>query len=224
MLSEHEIPLPPVEAKPQATSRQLRRFIARHNQQALLLAFFSLAGAAILWGMLYLGLYWFTLVAVTIGRSLNPATIAEISQRNLVGAEFLPHFVIGAVAVMVLGAIIRRKAILESLREQRRYLLWVAAELFMTVPNITFSIWGNLSAVCWLRRHETDQAWGLLRSMEAAGGRMSMASLPLEIQDGKTLLRVLFALQVVGLVGVREKAEGWFLCTQKRNGFSLRGV
>ena len=226
MLSEDDLPPPPqpdaAAGQPRATSRQLRRFITRHNRQALLLAFFSLAGSVLLWGMLYLGLYWFTLVAVTVGRSMNPKTIAEITQRDLVGADFLPHFLIGAVLVLVAGAVIRKKVSMESLREQRHYFLWVLIELFMAVPNITFSVWGNLSAMCRLRRGEIEQAWGLLRSMEAAGGRMSMASLPLEIQDERTLGRVVFALQVVGLVGVREKTEGWFLYLQKRNELSLR--
>lgn len=225
MLSEDDPPppsQPDAAGQPQATSRQLRKYITRHNRQALLLAFFSLAGSAVLWGMLYLGLYWFTLVAVTVGRSMNPKTIAEITQRDLVGADFLPHFLIGAVLAMVAGAVIRKKVRMESLREQRHYILWVLIELFMTVPNITFSIWGNLSAMCQLRRGEIEQAWDLLRTMEASGGRMSMASLPLEIQDERTLGRVVFVLQVVGLVGVREKTEGWFLYLQKRNGLSLR--
>ena len=51
---------------------------------------------------------------------------------------------------------------------------------------------------------------------------MSMASLPLEIQDEKALGHILFVLQIVGLVGVREKTEGWFLYLQNRQALILR--
>ncbi len=203
-------------------ARQLRRFIARHNQQAFLLAFFSLLGAAFTWAVLYLGLYWFTLVGITIGRSLNPATLPDITRRNLVSPNFLPGFGVGAAAVLGVAAFLRGRVRLEELRERRNYFLWIAAELFMAVPNITFSIWGNLSAVCRLRRGEIELASGLLRRMEDEGGRLTMASLPLEIQDEKALGRVVFALQLVGLVGVREKPEGWYLYLENRNALVLR--
>ena len=174
--------------------------------------------------MVYVGLYWFTLLAVTIGRSLNPATLGDVTQRNLVGTDFLPHFALGALIALAVAGLLRRKVNFDSLREHRHYLLWMVAELLMAVPNVTFSIWGNLSAVCRLRRGDMEAAWRLLQRMEEAGGRLSMASLPLEIQDGRVLNRVVFALQFVGLVGVREKEEGWFLYIQNRSALSLRTV
>lgn len=216
--------IPPPQPTPpsQPTSRELRRFVARHNRQALLLAFFSLLGAAVLWGIIYLGTYWFTLVAMTLRWSFNPATLPEITRRNIIGPDFLPHFLIGAAIALVSGAVFRKHVRLESLREHRHYFLWVLAELLMTVPNVTFSIWGNLSAICRLRRVEAEQAWRLLQRIEDEGGRMSMASLPLEIQDEKMLGHILFVLQIVGLVGVREKTEGWFLYLQNRQALVLR--
>ena len=223
---EEYLPDPPADSPPpapsQPTSRELQRFVARHNRQALLLAFFSLVGAGVLWGILYLGTYWFTLVTVTLKWSFNPETLPEITRRNIVGPDFLPRFLLGAFGALCLGAFFRKHVRLERLREQRHYFVWVLAELFMTVPNITFSIWGNLRAVCRLRRDEAEQAWNLLQRIEDLGGRMSMASLPLEIQDEKSLSRILFVLQIVGLVGVREKTEGWFLYLQDRHALVLR--
>ena len=59
--------------------------------------------------------------------------------------------------------------------------------------------------------------------MNEAGGRLSMSSLRTEIEDERTLGRVVFVLQLVGLVGVREYTHGWFLCLQSRDALVLLG-
>ena len=189
----------------------LRRYFARHNQQALLLALFSLVTAAILWGLIYLFVYWFALVAVTLSRSFNPATLVQVSDPNLLGAYFLPEFGGAVVLFLAVAAVVRQHLRIERLREQRHYFLWVAAELLMAVPNVTFAFFGNLSAITHLRRRDGVRAWRLLERMHAEGGRLNLASLRLEIEDEASLQRVLFALQLVGLVGLRENQGGWFV-------------
>ena len=59
-------------------ARALRRYVTRHNQQAVLLACCSLAAAAVLWAIIYVFVYWFSLVTITISRSTNIETINEI--------------------------------------------------------------------------------------------------------------------------------------------------
>ena len=124
---------------------------------------------------------------------------------------------------MALAGVLRHRWRVEKLREAQWYALWVLAELFLAVPNVTFSIWGNLMALCRLRKHEGVEAWRLLRRMNEAGGRLSLSSLPLEIEDERVLSRVVMTLQLVGLVGVREYTHGWFLCLQSRDALALLG-
>ncbi len=204
-------------------SHALRRYVARHNQQAILLALCSLAAAAVLWGIIYVFVYWFSLVAMTISRGTNVDTINDINRPDLVSVYFPLWFGVGALVTLLVAWALRRRLRVERLREARWYGLWVLAELFLAVPNVTFSIWGNLMALCRLRRQEAVEAWRLLRRMNEAGGRLSMASLRTEIEDERTLSRVIFVLQLVGLVGVREYAQGWFLCLQSRDALALLG-
>ena len=215
------------EADPAATradeaTRALRRYFAEHNRQALLLAFFSLVASAVLWALIYLFIYWFALVGVTISRSFDLKTIDQINRPDLLGRYFSWEFMAGAVIALVVAGVVRRRRLrVEKLREARYYLLWIAAELLMAVPNVTFSIWGNLAAITRLRRHEAADAWKLLQRIHEGGGRLSLSGLRQEIDDEKTLQHVVFALQLVGLVSVREYAQGWFLCLQNRDAYSL---
>ena len=204
-------------------TRALQRYVTRHNRQAILLALCSLVAAAILWGIIYVFVYWFSLVALTVSRGTNVETLDDINRTDLVSVYFPWWFAAGALAVLAVAWTLRRRVKLESLREAHWYALWVLAELFMAVPNVTFSIWGNLMALCRLRRREAYAAWRLLRRINEAGGRLSMTSLRAEFEDDKTFSRVVFALQLVGLVGVREYTHGWFLCLQSRDALVLLG-
>ncbi len=204
-------------------SRALRLYVRRHNRQALLLALCSLLAAAVLWGIVYVFVYWFSLMAMTVSRGTDMDTFNEISRPDLVSVNFPLWFGAGALVTLAVAWVLRRRVRAERLREAQWYALWVLVELFMAVPNVTFSIWGNLMALCRLRRQEAVEAWRLLRRMNEAGGRLSMSSLRTEIEDERTLNRVIFVLQLVGLVGVREYKRGWFLCLQGRDALVLLG-
>lgn len=199
-----------------ASLRALRRYIAAHNRQALLLTFFSLAAAVFLWGLTYIFVYWFTLVAVTVSLGFHAETIDQINRPNLAGPHFPLWFAAGALVSLIVAGLAKRRAELDRLREASHYFLWVVAELLMAIPNVTFAIWGNLRAVSFLGRTETYEAWRLLHRINEEGGRLKLSSLRLEIEDEKILGRVVFTLQLVGLVGVRENSHGWFLCLQNR--------
>lgn len=207
---------PPVQAaiSPYVAARPLKRYVGQHNRQALLLSLFSLVAAVFLWGMLYAFVYWFSLTVVTLTLSFNVNTLGQVSQRHLLGTNFAWWFAGGAVIYLGIAAIIRRNFRVEKLRESRFYLFWVLLELFMAIPNVTFSIWGNLRAFTKLGRNEIVGGWYLLQRMNQEDGRLSLSSLRLEIDDEKMLCRVMFALQIMGLVGMRESSGGWFLYLQ----------
>ena len=212
--------LPP--PSPDAAPNALRRYFAQHNRQALILAFFSLAASALLWAMIYVMVYWFALVGITVSRSMDLKTIDQINRPDIVGQHFTWEFTAGALVCLSVAAFVRHRRLrTEGLREARHYFLWIAAELLMSVPNVTFSIWGNLAAVTRLRRRDAAEAWKLLQRIHQEGGRLSLTGLRQEIEDEKTLQHVVFALQLVGLVSVREYAQGWFLCLQNRDAYKL---
>jgi hypothetical protein len=210
---------PRIRMNDESAPRALLRYIAKHNRQALLLTFLSLVSAALLWGLLYVLTFWFAMVTVTVTRSFNPDTLLQITEPKLLGPYFAAEFLAGASVVLLVAWVIRRHMRTEKVREARQYLLWLFLELFMAVPNVTFSIWGNLSAMVRLRRRETAEAWHLLQRMKEHGGRISMTSLRTEIEDEKTLGRVLVALQLIELVGIRENDDGWFLYLQNLESF-----
>ena len=219
--TDEEAELLLAEARRAAVVRALRRFVLRHNGQALVLAFFSFVTAAALWGLVYFFAYWFTLIFATLSRSFSPATLAEINDPGLVSAQFPWWFLGGALVALAVAWVVRGRVRLESLREARYYLLWVIVELLMAIPNVTFSIWGNLSPLVRMPRSEAASAWRLLERINHEGGRLSMASLRLEIEDERLLQHVVFVLQIVGLVDMREKREGWYLCLHNRDAFAL---
>ncbi len=49
---------------------------------------------------------------------------------------------------------------------------------------------------------------------------MNIANLRQEIDDEKTLQRVMYGLQIVGLISLRESQQGWFLYLQNRDAFA----
>jgi hypothetical protein len=218
-------PAPPTAAENHAAVvRGLRAYFRRHNTQALLLALFSLVASAILWALIYVLIYWFSLVAATLSRSFNPATLLQIDSPDLVGRNFPFYFLGGALLSLVLARLARGRLRPERLRVARYYLLWIVAELLLSVPNATLAIWGNLSALTRLRRRDAHAAARLLESLDATSGGLSLGRLGVEIEDEKTLQRVLFSLQLTGLVSVREKERGWFLCLEKPGTLILRSL
>ena len=226
MSSEDDKPGEPMDAtavaaKRAALVRGLRLYFRRHNIQAFILALFSLVAAAILWALIYVLVYWFCLVGATLAQSFNPSTLLNIEAPDLIGPNFPLYFAAGALLSLVIAGLVRKHWRPERLRDARFYLLWILAELLLSVPNVTFAIWGNLGAITRLRRRDAWAAARLLERLDASEGRLSLGSLRVEIEDEKTLGRLLFSLQLVGLVSVREKDSGWFLCLVKPETLAL---
>lgn len=208
-------------ASPYVAARPLRRFLGRHNRQALLLACISLVAALLLWGVVYGFSYWFVLVAYTLKKGLSMEPVPQFADIREVNLRFPWCFALGAVVYLGIAATLRRLYRPEKIREAGMYFFWVMLELFMVVPNVTFSVWGNLRAMTRLGKIEIVEAWYLLHRMNAQQGKLSLNSLPLEIEDEKTMWRVVFALQIMGLVGMRENSQGWFLYLQGKEAHAL---
>ena len=196
--------------------RALRRHVARHNWQALMLATASLALAVFLWAVIYVLINWLSLLVVTVQRSFTPGRLLEITDPQLLGPYFPLWFGLGALAMLLLAAGLQRRVKSADLRDRRMFVLWALYELFAAVPNVTFSFWGNLRAMVRLRRGEALAAWRVLERINALGGRLLLANVAVAIEDQAALPRVLTLLQVVELLGVRENEDGWFYYLQNR--------
>ena len=181
-----------------------------------MLAGFSLLLAAFLWGLLYGFVYWICLFVVTLSRSFNPATLLEITNADLISRWFPAWFAVGAMGMMALASFAGRRIHAAKLRERRLYVLWVAYELFMMIPNVTFGIWGNLRAIVRLPPREALRAWRVLDHIGKLGGRLAIAHVASEMEEPETLPRILVVLQIAELLGVRENEDGWFYYLQNR--------
>ena len=204
-----------------ALVQALHSYFLRHNVQALALALFSLVASAILWALVYIFVYWFSLVGATLSRSFNPATLLEIDDPDLAGRHFTLYFAGAAALLLVIAGLTRKYLRPERLLKARFYVLWIVAELLLAVPNATFAVWGNLHAITRLRRHDAVAAAQLLREIERSDGGLSLGRIGVDFDDKQALHRVLFALQLVGLVGLREKERGWFLCLEEQGMHTL---
>lgn len=197
----------------------LRRHLARHNARALGLAAGALVGAALLWGGLGFTAYWLALLGATIRRGTDPERFTEVyDARDLVGPGFAAALAAGALGLLGLAVLGRRRGWSDALRERRFHLFWIVAELLLLAPNLTLAIWGNLRAVVWLRGRELTLAWHLLQAVgehETRGERLPLARAGAELDARDTergLDRALFALQLAELVSLRsDPDEGWFL-------------
>jgi hypothetical protein len=200
----------------------VRAHFRRHNIEALSLAVFALVGSAALWALIYGGVYWLALIGATVSTGLNPETNDQVGSPDLLGRHFGLVFLDGALVTLLVAALVRRRLRPERLQEERHYLLWVLVEFLMAAPNATFAIWGNLAAITRLRRRDAIVAGRLLRRMDESGGRLELAELPLADEDERALRRVVFRLQLVGLIGLGEdEDEGWYLSLEKRDTVAL---
>jgi hypothetical protein len=199
----------------------VRAHFKQHNMQAFSLAVFALAGSAALWTLIYGGVYWIALIAATVSTATNPATLDRAGAPDLLGRHFGLVFLDGALVALLLAALVRRRLRPERLQEERHYLLWLLAEFLMAAPNATFAIWGNLAAITRLRRRDAALAGLLLRRMDEANGRLDLAALPLADEDERALRRVVFRLQLVGLIALGEDDNGWYLRLEKRDTVAL---
>lgn len=176
-----------------------RAHFARHNRQVLALTAITLVTAILLWGVAYIVIYWVALFAMTVAQGLE----AHLP------ASFLPAFIAYAIGLCLIGWMAQKLWPDYFLRDKKS-----AFEIFMdfvlAAPRVTLAVWGNLSAWQSLDDDELLEAWELLRVIGEHDGRLSVSHLSYEIPDPELRTKVVFALQITGLVELRKNAgDAW---------------
>ena len=184
------------------TPRAFRAHFAEHNRQVILLTVTTFISAVLLWLVAYIILYWLTLILVTSGEGVDAH----------VPASFTKIFAMAAGGLCVLGWLVQKIAPNYFPRD-RKPAFEVFMDFVLAAPRVTLAIWGNLSAWQSLTEYELEEAWELFHTI-AQQGKLSIYSLPLEIPNAELRSKVLFALQVAGLIEMRKNEEGAWLALQ----------
>ena len=182
--------------------RAFRAHFAGHNRQVLLLSAITFVAAVLLWVVIYLFGYWLVLFVSTVGQGIDAR----------VPASFPKVFAICGVSLCLLGWIVQKIWPAYFPRDKKS-----AFEIFMdfilAAPRVTLAVWGNLSARLSLSEYEMEEAWFLFRTI-GEHGKLGVHSLPLEIPNAHVRSKIVFALQVAGLVEMRKNDEGAWLALQ----------
>jgi hypothetical protein len=114
---------------------------------------------------------------------------------------YLPVLFIYSGGLLVLLTWLAHKRTTREIPKDEKSGFEIATEFLLAIPRATLAVWGNLSA--WQRLNETElaQAAQLLARIESEG-RLPLHSVPLEIPQPKSRLRILLALQLVEVVHV----------------------
>lgn len=178
-------------ASVEGTARALRRAIAAHNRQVLLIATFTLLVAALLWAVLYAFFCWVLLFCVVVA-----APTAESLPPG-----FGPLFAVAALCSLIYAGIDARLRPQALPRDDQR--AWeIAADCILALPRITLTVWGTLRAWLWLDAADRAAAAALLHRLQRER-RVAMHSLPLDIPGEAQRFHILFALQILRAIELR---------------------
>jgi hypothetical protein len=176
----------------------LREHLRRHNRWVLGLTFVTLAAAVLLWGTLYLAVYWLFLLGGTAAAPLEFHPNAGPLTRG---------FAATAILLCLFAWIARRVHPDESARDHKGlggHLL----DLLLAIPRVTLAIFGTSAAAARLNDRELEEAWFLLQRMKDAGGRLPMQALPVDIPDPRARKHIILALQLSSLIDILPTASG----------------
>ena len=188
-----------------STARALRREIASHNRQVLLIATFTLLVAALLWTVLYAVCCWAVLFSF----------IVADSARESVPPGFGLLFAIAALCSVIYAWLDSRLTPHALPRDDKR-LPEIAADFLLALPRITLAVWGTLRAWLWLSQAECVMAAEFLHRLQRAR-RAAMHSVPLDIPGGPQRFRILFALQIIRVIEMRRDGnETWITLNSQR--------
>lgn len=175
-----------------STARALRREIATHNRQVLLIAGFTLLGAAILWAVLYAVSSWIVmmfLLVATDGRRVQPPP------------GFSLVFAVAGVCSVIYAWIDQRLTV-NALPPDDKRLHEIAADFLLALPRITLAVWGTARAWLWLSGADRLAAGAFLLRLQRER-RVAMQTVPLVIPGEPQRLRILFALQIIRAIELR---------------------
>jgi hypothetical protein len=178
----------------QAGAEVLGKIIARHNRHVVFLAASTLFAAAIGWAVIYGGLYWLTLLVLTIGRGLDARPPHAFT------ATFL-----SCAAATCIGIWFVRRGRPEPRPRDTKSPVELAAEVLLAVPRMTLAFGGTLSAYQHLNRHELELGWNLLSRLKTTRS-LPLHSVPLELPQAEVRGRILDALQLAGLIEFQQRS------------------
>jgi hypothetical protein len=187
------------------TSARVRGCFNRHNREVFLLVVLTLLGTAALWGLIYVGIYWLTLVFLAATRGLDAQP-----------PESLPALFIYTAALLVAVAWLWRAITPDRGVPDKKESWELALDLLLAVPRATLAVWGSLRAWQSLSAPELELAAELLERVEQERV-IPVYRLPLEIPRRAMRERIVLGLQWVQLVDVRRYREE--LCVMPGNRF-----
>ncbi len=177
------------------TPTRVRGYFQRHNREVFLLVALTLLGTAALWGLIYVGVYWLTLVFLAATRGLDAQP-----------PESLPALFIYTAALLIAAAWLWRVITPDRGVPDKKASWELALDLLLAVPRATLAVWGSLRAWQSLSPSELELAAELLERVETDRA-IPVYRLPLEIPQRGMRQRIVLGLQWVQLVDVRRCRE-----------------
>ena len=179
-----------------------RAHFARHNRQVLALTIFTLVAAVLLWAVSFIAVYWLVLLAVTTAHGIDAHP----------PASFPPIFILSAFGLCVL-AWAAQKIRPDYFPRDKKSPFEIFMDFVLAAPRVTLAVWGNVSAWISLSEDELVESWEFLQTV-ARARKVNIQSLPLEIPNYVLRSKVIFALQLAGLIELRRNDEGAWLALQ----------
>ncbi len=166
----------------------LRRHFAAHNRRVVLLLFLSIVLVVVGWMLCYAFALWLILMVRTLAAPLDSAGVPT---------RFPLLFALASL-LLVAGLRLARRQNIERPVDRIRW--WQhLAQVVLALPAATLSVWGTFTAYQFLKPHEIESAWHLLRRIHR-DRRLPIQFVPQEIPDEEERHRVLVALQITDLV------------------------
>lgn len=176
----------------------LRRKIAAHNRLVALSSICSVFAVAAMWVFLYFAVQWALAMSATVVKGVDA----------VMPGDFRRTFAIFAVALLSAGWLARRFGLYRRLREDRSAGL-VMLELLLLPARATFASLSNVRNHIRLSEDDLQAATDLLVRIVRAG-KLRATAVPVEIPGDSSRERVLFALQLLELIYLRQGAPADF--------------
>lgn len=174
----------------------LRVHFAQHNRRATWFAAITLAGSLLMWAALYILAHWLTLLFVTV-----------VSEGTEPLPRGLPIVFATAMAGLLAYAWVDRRLTPDERPRDTKPFVEIAGDIVLAIPRFTISAWSTFTARQHLRDAEIDLAARFLARLMPAG-RIPLPSVGYEIPEAAMRERVLFALQITGVIDVIHGREG----------------
>lgn len=176
----------------------LRRKIDAHNRLVMLSSICSVFAVAAMWIFLYFAVQWALAMSATVMKGVD----AVMPQ------DFRRTFALFAAGLLGAGWLARRFGFYRRVREDRSAGV-VLLEMLLLPARATFAALGNLRNRLRLDEDDLQAATDLLVRIVRAG-KLPATAVPVEIPGDSARERVLFALQLLELIYLRQGAPDDF--------------